>query len=205
MAGRMKTMIGFAKNLAALTNANSPEVLSIARLMIEQYPERYSIGRLCMLWDFLRDSFTYEAQKQEGYPMTAKASDIIRRGFRGDCDDMSILGCAGIEAIGGTSRHLIACTRSRSVCHAYPECYIGSVEYAKERIIPYIQERYGLSKKDQDGAFGQISCHLENRGQLWLNFEFRSWAKYPGSFIYMANQEFAGYRNGQVEAINWYG
>ena len=82
----------------------------------------------------------------------------------GDCDDFAILMAAVIEAIGGTSRIVLARH------HAYTEVYLGLRDKpCTLRLIKDIQDRY---------AGPQINYHVDWDGEVWLNLDWT--AKYPG-------------------------
>lgn len=84
----------------------------------------------------------------------------------GDCDDFAILMSSFVQAIGGTSRIILAGNNSST--HAYSEVYLGRIgakDGYVEKTIQWLAEYYDAN---------DIYVHINNRTkEVWLNLDWQ--------------------------------
>lgn len=119
-------------------------------------------------WTYFHDP--YRTRMSES--VTA-ASDSIRIGLRGDCDDFAVLMASCIRAIGGACR--IALVNGEQGGHAFAEVYVGD-ERSARNVREYIVRRYGA---------GYVYFDPGAPGTYWLTLDWSGtaprWADaYPG-------------------------
>ena len=114
-------------------------------------------------WSYVRDP--------RGRDYYQSASETLKIGKdagcvgAGDCDDFAILMAALIEAIGGTTRIVLAYGPSGS--HAYTEVYLGQLDDQSNRmkdVINWLKQEYNTDK---------ISLHKDTKKKdIWLNLDW---------------------------------
>jgi len=134
-----------------------------------------SITQICNIFDaIILPHWTYfhdPYRTRMGDSVTA-ASDSIKIGLRGDCDDFAVLMAACIRAIGGACRVVIA--NDESGGHAFAEVYVGGAVSAR-KVFGYIMGRYGMFHVflDFDGAGWWLSLDWSGTPPTWAD-------AYPG-------------------------
>jgi Flp pilus assembly protein TadD len=175
---------------------NNPLVRHTALVIASRFPGDYSIQQICLIYDYMKngDSWTNEWSyvqdpRESDYYQSASETLAIGEdsGYvgAGDCDDFAISMAALIEAIGGTTRIIMAYDKSGS--HAYTEVYLGQLDdknnHAKD-IISWLKHEYNTNN---------ISVHKDNETSgVWLNLDWGPenssgiWLFRPGGPFYTA-------------------
>jgi hypothetical protein len=130
-------------------------------------PGTFNLGQICDIFDFCYENWSYvnDPIARDYY---AKASETLKNGLNGDCDDFAILVCSMILAIGGESR--ISFAYKGDDGHAFAEVNIGKT--SREDVEKYLLARYGNAELN----------HKEEGDDWWLNLDW--WAKHPGGEYY---------------------
>ena len=157
ITGNMKDLIVACDYDNATVRNNSTALVSLS-------PGSFNLGQICDIFDFCYQNWSYVND-----PITceyfAKASETLKNGLNGDCDDFAILQCSMILSIGGEAR--INFAQSQNSGHAFAEVNIGTTN--RHEIERYLKARYGLAE----------IWHKEENGEWWLNLDW--WGNYPGA------------------------
>jgi hypothetical protein len=152
----------------------------------------YNIKDACDVFDYVNQHWEYRYEEKGEFFFGA--SQTINEGYKGDCDDYSIVMSALLKNMGFNTRVVTATNESSG--HAYPELYIGNQETASE-ILRYVQGRYyyaeniWYSGRELEG--GEL--------QYWLNFDWSgsNGYRHPGG-IYFEGAEVIYYPDGLIES-----
>lgn len=156
---------GEMKELIVACDYDSPTVRNNSAALVSESPGSFNIGQICDIFDFCYTNWSYIND-----PMTSdyfsKASETLRNGLNGDCDDFAILVCSMIISIGGEARINFAYDDNSG--HAFTEVNIGSKN--RNEVSKYIRARYGHSEMwhREDGS-----------GNWWLNLDWQG--NHPGA------------------------
>lgn len=138
-----------------------------------------NIAQVCDIWENVNDEWTYVSDPR-GLEYFSPASNTIRLGLKGDCDDFAILMASLIEATGGSTRIILAKAADGGGGHAYPEVYVTSNKEDFDSIAQYICKRYRCKS---------VAYHLERdregNPRYWLNLDWQS--KHPGGRFYRSD------------------
>lgn len=167
-----------------------PTVRDLAASLVAGAPGTFSVDQICLIWDYVRGNFRYLSDPR-GIDVEYSASDTIRRGLTGDCDDCATLTASLLESIGGTARVVVG-TTARSA-HAYAEIYMGKLEYLRAFAAPAIRDRYP--------SIRTIYCHEDTVRGCWMNMDILLGDRHPGDRPYGAWAEYAVYPGGYHEII----
>ncbi|MBR0175869.1 MAG: transglutaminase domain-containing protein [Bacteroidales bacterium] len=155
---------GEMKELVVACDYDNSTVRNNAVALVSISPGPFNLGQLCDIFDFCYGNWSYvnDPIARDYY---AKASETLKNGLNGDCDDFAILVCSMILAIGGEAR--ISFAYKGSDGHAFAEVNIG--ETPREDVENYLLARYGNMELN----------HKEEDGNWWLNLDW--WGQYPGA------------------------
>ena len=155
---------GEMKNLIIACDYDNSTVRNNAVALVSISPGTFNLGQICDIFDFCYENWSYvnDPIARDYY---AKASETLKNGLNGDCDDFAILVCSMILAIGGESR--ISFAYKGDDGHAFAEVNIGRT--SREEVEKYLLARYGNAELN----------HKEEGEDWWLNLDW--WGQYPGA------------------------
>lgn len=152
----------------------------------------YNAKDACDVFDYVNRLWVYRYDKNAEFFFGA--SQTINEGYKGDCDDYSIVVCTILKNMGFNTR-IVTATQG-DYGHAYPELYIGSDKETAYKVLNYVRERYPYaeeiwysSREIKDGEM-----------QYWLNFDWSgsNGYRHPGG-AYFKGIQVIYYPNGLVE------
>ena len=152
----------------------------------------YDIEDVCAVFDYVNGEWEYRYDKNSEFFFGA--AQTIRDGYKGDCDDYSIVMSALMENMGFNTR--IVTVRTETYGHAYPEIYIGDDQDTTYEILYYVYERYSYAE-----SIWYSERDLEKgESQYWLNLDWSGSNGYlhPGG-MYLEGARVAYYPGGLVE------
>lgn len=160
---------GEMRELIIACDYNSKIVRNNTVALVATSPGEFNLGQICDIFDFCYSNWTYvnDPISRDYY---AKASETLRNGLNGDCDDFAILICSAILAIGGEARINFAYNNESNIGHAYTEVNLGTTNLHK--IEEYLRARYGYAEV----------WHKTEGGNVWLNLDWQ--ASFPGGQYY---------------------
>ncbi|RXA16712.1 transglutaminase domain-containing protein [Methanosarcina sp. MSH10X1] len=152
----------------------------------------YDIKDACDVFDYVNRHWKY--RYDENAEFFFGAAQTINDGYKGDCDDYSIVVSALLRNMGFNTR--IVTATNEGYGHAYPELYIGDNKEAAYEILGYVHGRYPYAEsilcsgRELEG--GEI--------QYWLNFDWSgsNGSRHPGG-AYFEGAEVIYYPNGLIE------
>lgn len=155
---------GEMKDLIIACDYDNSTVRNNAVALVSISPGTFNLGQICDIFDFCYENWSYvnDPIARDYY---AKASETLKNGLNGDCDDFAILVCSMILAIGGESR--IGFAYKDDDGHAFAEVNIGRT--FREEVEKYLLARYGNAELN----------HKEEGEDWWLNLDW--WGQYPGA------------------------
>lgn len=155
---------------------DNPDVRGEALRLAAQYPGYLSIDQICSVYEYMKwgsdhsKGWSY-VQDPRGKDYYGYANETLNVGKKsgcsgaGDCDDFAILMSALIEAVGGTTRIVLA--YDESVGHAYTEVYLGQIDQENkpvETIIIWLRQKYNVK---------EIYTHIDSETkEVWLNLDW---------------------------------
>ncbi|MCQ1536718.1 transglutaminase domain-containing protein [Methanosarcina sp. KYL-1] len=124
----------------------------------------YNTEDVCKVFDYVNRNWEYRYDKNAEFFFSA--SQTIRDGYEGDCDDYSIAMSALMKNMGFNTR--IVVVRTDTYGHAYPEIYIGDDQETANKILYYVYGRYtgaeSIWYSERELADGEK--------QYWLNLDW---------------------------------
>lgn len=145
-------------------------------------PGKYNIGQLAYIYTYLFSNWKYVSDPR-GREYFASASESIRNGLVGDCDDFAILMAACIEGIGGGAR--ITFAENSESGHAFTEAYVTNnkedVQELVNGILTYTTTIYGKV------VATTMNYRTDTDGKIWFNMDWNSPA--PGSVYFKSDRE----------------
>lgn len=157
----------FQDNMKALVVAcdyDNATVRNNAAALVSMSPGSFNLGQICDIFDFCYQNWSY-VNDPISHEYFAKASETLKNGLNGDCDDFATLICSMILSIGGEARINFAYTSGNG--HAFTEVNIGTTD--RNDVMNYMNDRYGRSDL----------WHKEENGNWWLNLDWQG--QYPGA------------------------
>ncbi|MBN1323236.1 MAG: carboxypeptidase regulatory-like domain-containing protein [Methanotrichaceae archaeon] len=172
--------------IRAAVDPTNPITRNKAVEIASQFSGSYNVQQLCSIYHFVKENWR-NISDPRGTDFFSPASETITLAESiakrdnatvagaGDCDDFAILMASLIEAIGGTTRIVMAYDEKGG--HAYAEVYVGQSD--KDRttaILSWLKSSYrcpmvyGHNNKDDRG--------------FWLNLDWN--ADHPGGPIYQS-------------------
>jgi hypothetical protein len=134
----------------------------------------YNLAQVCDIWEYCYKTWIY-INDPNGADYFSPASNTIKIGLKGDCDDYAILIAALVQAIGGTSRVVTASDEQGNNPHSYAEVYLGTSQDSAQKATDYICKRYSCGK---NAIWTHHETDSSGVSQYWLNLDW--WANYPG-------------------------
>jgi hypothetical protein len=157
-------IVGEMKELIVACDYDDPTVRNNSVALVGASPGEFNLGQICDIFDFSYTNWSYVND-----PITndyySKASETIKNGLNGDCDDFAILLCSMILSVGGEARINFAYDTSSG--HAFTEVNIGRTNQSE--VAKYLSARYHNA---------QMWHRKDNQGNVWLNMDWQ--ARYPG-------------------------
>lgn len=152
----------------------------------------YNIKDACDVFDYVNQHWEYRYEKNGEFFFGA--SQTINEGYKGDCDDYSIVMSALFKNMGFNTRVVTATNESYG--HAYPELYIGDNKETTSEILRYVQGRYYYA----ENIWYSGRELKDGKLQYWLNFDWSgsNGYRHPGG-IYFKGAEVIYYPNGLIE------
>lgn len=152
----------------------------------------YDIKDACDVFDYVNRNWKY--RYDENAEFFFGASQTINDGYKGDCDDYSIVMSALLRNMGFNTRVVTATNEDYG--HAYPELYIGNSTETAYEILNYVHGRYfyaeniWYSGRELEG--GEL--------QYWLNFDWSgsNGYRHPGG-VYFEGVKVIYYPDGLIE------
>jgi len=164
-------IIGNMKDLITACDYDNKTVRNNAVALVAISSGNFNLGQICDIFDFCYQNWSYVND-----PVTldyfSKASETLRNGLNGDCDDFAILLCALICAIGGEAR--ISFAYDNNSGHAFTEVNIGKTD--RLQVEKYLTARYG---------YNEMWHKEDSYGNWWLNMDWQ--AQYPGGQYWKYN------------------
>ncbi|MDR0873397.1 MAG: transglutaminase domain-containing protein [Prevotellaceae bacterium] len=162
---------GDMKELIIACNYDNKTVRNNALALVSMSPGEFNLGQICDIFDFCYQNWSYVND-----PVTidyyAKASETLRNGLNGDCDDFAILLCSMILSIGGEARINFAYDATSG--HAFTEVNIGTTN--QSNVQNYLRARYSNA---------DMWHRADSSGNVWLNMDWQ--AQYPGGRYWKYN------------------
>ncbi|MBA7492653.1 hypothetical protein ES702_03203 [subsurface metagenome] len=180
-----------AKRISAAIDATSPVTRNFALGIVQPAEGYFNAGQICLIWDHLKGNFSYVSDPRR-FEFISPASETIKAGLAGDCDDVATLTVALIESVGGVGR--VVSGHSIWGNHAYAECFVGDGEHVRDVILPVFWGHYP--------GMGPLHCHVDAVGNHWMNLDVLSGCQYAGDAFFEATRERAFYRDGFYESIS---
>ena len=158
------SLTGEMKDLIVACDYDNSTVRNNAVALVSLSPGSFNLGQICDIFDFCYLNWSYVND-----PITrdynAKASETLKNGLNGDCDDFAILMCSMILAVGGEARISFAYKERKG--HAFAEVNLGTTN--RSEVKEYLLARYG-----------RVELHYkEEDGNWWLNLDWSG--RYPGA------------------------
>jgi hypothetical protein len=163
---------GDMKDLIVACDYDSKTVRNNAVALVATSPGSFNLGQICDIFDFCYSIWSYvnDPVTRDYY---AKASESLRNGLNGDCDDFAILLCSMILSVGGEAR--ISFAYGDGGGHAFTEVNIGKTNQGE--VERYLKARY---------SYTEMWHKEDNKGNWWLNLDWQ--ANYPGGQYYKYNR-----------------
>ena len=138
-------------------------------------PGSFNIGQVCDIFDYCISNWSYvnDAQKNEAIE---SASNTLKNGLNGDCDDFAVLMASMIMAIGGEARISYVYKDNRG--HAFAEVNLGNTDVSD--VERYVSKRYYKIYK------GNTWYRTDDLGNHWLNLDW--WERHPGGRYYESDR-----------------
>lgn len=155
---------GEMKDLIVACDYDNTTVRNNAVALVSLSPGSFNLGQICDIFDFCYMNWSYvnDPVTRDYY---AKASETLRNGLNGDCDDFAILMCSMILAVGGEARISFAFKGNDG--HAFTEVNMGTTNHSVTK--DYLLARYGNVGLN----------YKEDNGNWWLNLDWSG--QYPGA------------------------
>jgi hypothetical protein len=162
---------GEMEELITACDYDNPSVRNNSAALVSLSPGNFNLGQICDIFDFCYMNWSYvnDPVTREYY---AKASETLKNGLNGDCDDFAILLCSMILSIGGEARINFAYDATSG--HAFTEVNIGKTD--RRAVERYLTARYG---------YAEMWHKEDGNGNWWLNLDWQG--QYPGAKYWKYN------------------
>jgi hypothetical protein len=166
-------------------NPDNPTTRNYALSLVDKsHGGTRNIAQVCDIWEKCYDEWTYISDPR-GLEYFSPASTTIDLGLKGDCDDFAILIASLVEAMGGTTRVILA-QGANGGGHAYTEVYVTNNKKDFDSIAQSICKRYHCKS---------VAYHIEydkdKNPRYWLNLDWQS--KHPGGKFYDSDGTLTAY------------
>jgi len=187
----------YAKKVKDAITPAHPTVRTFALRLAREFPGNYNIGQVCAIWYYLKKNWRY-VNDPRGIEYFAPANESIDAKLSGDCDDFAILMASLIEAIGGSSRIILAFGPQGG--HAYCEVCVGQNPQQVQTIINNIAKihpNYRILDSLKTFLSGKGYSFSYHRGPdgYWLNLDWT--AEHPGGPFFPATWGIVVYPDGR--------
>ncbi|GHT47071.1 hypothetical protein AGMMS49965_24950 [Bacteroidia bacterium] len=152
------------KDLIVACDYDNSTVRNTAVLLGGFSPGEFNLGQVCEIFDYGYNNWKYVNDPVTG-DYFSRASETLKNGLNGDCDDFAILLCSMLLSIGGDARINFAYDASSG--HAFTEVNIGKTNQSE--VQRYLSARYNNA---------QMWHRKDSQGNIWLNLDWQ--AQYPG-------------------------
>lgn len=152
----------------------------------------YNTKDACDVFDYVNQRWEYRYDGNAEFFFGAVQT--INDGYKGDCDDYSIVVSALLKNMGFNTRVVTAV--SEDYGHVYPELYIGNNNETAHEVLTYVQGRYPYAEN-----IWYSNRELEDgEHQHWLNFDWSgsNGYRHPGG-VYFEGKEVIYYPDGVIE------
>ena len=158
-------------NIIEACNYRNNVVRSKAAEIASQSAGNFNIGQVCDIFDYCYNNWKYVNDPNDrGSDYYQKASNTIKNGLTGDCDDFAILMASMLLSVGGDVR--VNCAYTKNNGHAFTELNLGKTDI--KVFADYIRARYDVT--------GSVWYRKDSEGNGWLNLDWQ--AKHPGGEYY---------------------
>jgi len=177
------------EKIRSAVDPTNPITRNKAVEIASQFSGGYNIQQLCSIYHYVKENWRNTSDPR-GADFFSPASETIKTGESiarrdnvtvagaGDCDDFAILMASLIEAIGGTTRIVMAYEEMGG--HAYAEVYLGQSDSDQTKaIVSWLRSRYSCPT-----VYGH---HNKDDLGFWLNLDWN--ADHPGGPIYQSQAE----------------
>lgn len=179
---------------------DNPLVRHTALVIASRSSGEYTIEQICQIYNYMKNenpstkgwSYVQDPRERDYYQTASETLKIGKEAGcvgAGDCDDFAILMAALIEAIGGTTRIVLAYGPLGS--HAYTEVYLGQLDNQNNRIADmtsWLKQEYNTNN---------ILLHNDKKtNSIWLNLDWGPENKssielyHPGGSIFPAEKQY---------------
>lgn len=166
-------------NVLDAIDSTDPRTRMFAVSAIERENQGYyNIAQVCDIWDDVTPRWIY-VNDPAFLEYVAPASESIRLGLRGDCDDHAVVMAASIRAIGGAAAVVV--DQAPGSGHAWPMVYLGRTADEIRPIIAYICNRYNVPT---------VNVYPDEYG-IWLGLDWT--ADHPGGRRWTAWENVTGH------------
>jgi uncharacterized protein (DUF983 family) len=153
----------------------------------------YSVEQVARIWQHARSQWDY-VNDPHGAEYFASASETIRNGYAGDCDDFAILMTAMVVAVGGEAR--IVMVEGTEGGHSYAEaCIIGDPEETRLRL----ERHFRTVGHESDDADFSMHYRRSPDCEVWLNLDWNAGA--PGGAYDPERWAVGIYSDGRTETL----
>jgi len=175
----------FSQEIKDAIDPDNPTTRNYALSLIDKSHEgTRNIAQVCDIWEKCYDKWTYVSDPK-GFEYFSPASNTIRLGLKGDCDDFAILIASLVEAVGGKTRVILA-QGANGGGHAYAEVYVTDNKKDFDAIAQSICKRY----RCQSIAY-HIEYDKDKNPRYWLNLDWQS--NHPGGKFYDSDGTLTAY------------
>jgi len=170
--------------IKAAVDPTNPITRNKAVEIASQFSGSYNVQQLCSIYHFVKDNWRNTSDPR-GVDFFSPASETITLAESiakrdnatvagaGDCDDFAILMASLIEAIGGTTRIVMAYDERGG--HAYAEVYVGQSDKDQTTaLLSWLRSRYRC-------PMVYVHMNEDDRG-VWLNLDWN--ADHPGGPVH---------------------
>jgi hypothetical protein len=155
----------------------------------------FRVEQVAAIWSYVREHWRY-VNDPHGREYFARASETIRNGYAGDCDDFAITLAAMVGAIGGEARVIFM--EGPRGGHAYAEACIR--EDNPTTVATKLARFYGRNwARYASGPRRQIAFRRSDDCPVWLNLDWN--ARVPGGDYEPEQWAVAIYPDGHTEAL----
>ncbi len=167
---------GSKSQIMTSTNYGNSLVRNSAAKIAGRSPGSFNIGQVCEIYDYCYTNWKYVNDPVQN-EIIEYASNTLKNGLNGDCDDFAVLLGSLLLSVGGEVR--INYVYGPEGAHAFTELNIGSTNF--NEIQKFLKKRYRKSI-----AKNGIWYKEDEKGNKWLNLDW--FADYPGGKYFNATR-----------------
>jgi uncharacterized protein YciU (UPF0263 family) len=197
---------GIKRSIGSRVEPENSRVRDYAVVLASKFPGDFTINQIDSIYNYLKygdDSIRgwQYIRDPKGMDYISSANESLELGSQtgstgaGDCDDLAVLISSVIEAIGGTTRIILA--KNNSVGdHAYAEVYLGQLNAQDnqiDEIIDWLKQKYNADR---------IYTHIDSdTNDVWLNLDWGTdgtGSSHPGGPFFPADRHTVIYTRNQL-------